>query len=243
MFTRLRSDIQCILDRDPAARSTWEVITCYPGLHALVLHRAGALAVGPRLRWLGRFISQLSRWFTGIEIHPGAKIGDARVHRPRHGRRDRRDGRNRRRLHDLPGRHAGRHLAVQGRQAPPDAGPQRGGGRRRQGAGRLHRGRRRQDRQQCGGDQAGAGGRHRGGHSRRASSRPKTAARRERGGQPDGFSAYGITRERRPAVAGDEGPDRQRLVARAPDRAAVAGHREAVVDAQGRATACRTMRP
>ena len=39
MFSRLRSDIQCILDRDPAARSTWEVLTCYPGLHAVVLHR------------------------------------------------------------------------------------------------------------------------------------------------------------------------------------------------------------
>ena len=75
MFTRLRSDIQCILDRDPAARSAWEVLTCYPGLHALVLHR---LAHGCWIRgfkWLGRFISHLARWFTGIEIHPGAKIG------------------------------------------------------------------------------------------------------------------------------------------------------------------------
>ncbi|MCY7318381.1 MAG: serine O-acetyltransferase [Ramlibacter sp.] len=75
MFTRLRSDIQCILERDPAARSAWEVLTCYPGLHALVLHR---LAHGCWIRgfkWLGRFISHLARWFTGIEIHPGAKIG------------------------------------------------------------------------------------------------------------------------------------------------------------------------
>jgi len=76
MFSRLRSDIQCILDRDPAARSTWEVVTCYPGLHALVLHRLANWFWGRGLRWLGRFTSQFSRWATGIEIHPGATIGD-----------------------------------------------------------------------------------------------------------------------------------------------------------------------
>lgn len=76
MFSRLRSDIQCILDRDPAARSTWEVVTCYPGLHALVLHRLAHWFWGKGLRWLGRFTSQCSRWATGIEIHPGATIGD-----------------------------------------------------------------------------------------------------------------------------------------------------------------------
>ena len=76
MFTRLRQDIQCILDRDPAARSKWEVITCYPGLHALVLHRLAHWLWGHGMRWLGRFISQFSRWLTGIEIHPGAKVGD-----------------------------------------------------------------------------------------------------------------------------------------------------------------------
>ena len=76
MFSRLRSDIQCILDRDPAARSTWEVLTLYPGLHALVLHRAAHWCWGHGLRWPGRFVSQLSRWFTGIEIHPGATIAD-----------------------------------------------------------------------------------------------------------------------------------------------------------------------
>ncbi len=74
MFTRLRSDIQCILDRDPAARSTWEVLTLYPGLHALVLHRLAHWFWGHGLRWLGRFTSQFSRWLTGIEIHPGATI-------------------------------------------------------------------------------------------------------------------------------------------------------------------------
>jgi serine O-acetyltransferase len=75
MFTRLRSDIQCILDRDPAARSKWEVLTCYPGLHAIVLHRAAHWLWKRELRWLARFLSQFARWMTGIEIHPGAVIG------------------------------------------------------------------------------------------------------------------------------------------------------------------------
>jgi serine O-acetyltransferase len=75
MFQRLREDIACILERDPAARSAWEVLTCYPGLHALVYHR---WAVGCRdqgLHWLARFISNVARFLTGIEIHPGARIG------------------------------------------------------------------------------------------------------------------------------------------------------------------------
>ena len=76
MFSRLRSDIQCILERDPAARSRWEVVTCYPGLHALVLHRLAHRFWGKGLRWLGRFTSHFSRWLTGIEIHPGATIGN-----------------------------------------------------------------------------------------------------------------------------------------------------------------------
>ncbi len=76
MFSRLRSDIQCILDRDPAARSKWEVVTCYPGLHAIVLHRLSHGMWKRNLRWLARFTSHVSRWLTGIEIHPGAKIGE-----------------------------------------------------------------------------------------------------------------------------------------------------------------------
>lgn len=76
MFTRLRSDVQCILDRDPAARSTFEVLTCYPGLHALVLHRLAHRCWRLGLQWLARFISNASRWLTGIEIHPGAVIGE-----------------------------------------------------------------------------------------------------------------------------------------------------------------------
>ena len=76
MLSRLRSDIQCILDRDPAARSSWEVITCYPGLHALILHRRAHWCWQHGLKWLGRFISHIARFLTGIEIHPGARIGE-----------------------------------------------------------------------------------------------------------------------------------------------------------------------
>lgn len=75
MLSRLREDIACIRERDPAARSTWEVLTCYPGLHALWFHRIAHWCWTHGLRWLGRFISNLSRWLTGIEIHPGAVIG------------------------------------------------------------------------------------------------------------------------------------------------------------------------
>ena len=75
MFKRLSEDIDCILDRDPAARTAWEVLTCYPGLHALMFHRLAHGCWVRGLRWPGRFISQLGRFFSGIEIHPGAKIG------------------------------------------------------------------------------------------------------------------------------------------------------------------------
>ncbi|WP_348756300.1 serine O-acetyltransferase [uncultured Aquincola sp.] len=75
MFSRLREDIACIRERDPAARSSWEVLTCYPGLHALVMHRWAHAAWRARWYWLGRFISHVARFLTGIEIHPGATIG------------------------------------------------------------------------------------------------------------------------------------------------------------------------
>ena len=76
MFSRIHSDIQCILDRDPAARTAWEVLTCYPGLHAVVMHRWAHACWHMGFKWLGRFISNFSRWVTGIEIHPGAKLGE-----------------------------------------------------------------------------------------------------------------------------------------------------------------------
>jgi len=75
MFRKLRGDIDCILERDPAARSWWEVITCYPGLHAIYIHKLAHWFWLHNLRWLGRFTSHVGRWLTGIEIHPGAKIG------------------------------------------------------------------------------------------------------------------------------------------------------------------------
>ena len=75
MFSRIRADIQCILERDPAARTAWEVLTCYPGLHALIFYRRAHWCWNNGLKWLGRFISHIARGVTGIEIHPGAKIG------------------------------------------------------------------------------------------------------------------------------------------------------------------------
>jgi serine O-acetyltransferase len=75
MFSRLREDIACIRERDPAARSSWEVLTCYPGLHALIWHRMAHAAWQRGFRWLGRFLSHLGRFLSGIEIHPGATIG------------------------------------------------------------------------------------------------------------------------------------------------------------------------
>jgi len=75
MFDRIREDIACVFERDPAARSTWEVMTCYPGFHALLIHRVAHGFWRMKMRWLGRFVSHVSRFLTGIEIHPGAIIG------------------------------------------------------------------------------------------------------------------------------------------------------------------------
>lgn len=75
MFARIKEDIQSVFHRDPAARNAIEVLTCYPGLHALLFHRISHWLWMNNLKWLARFLSSLSRWFTGIEIHPGAKIG------------------------------------------------------------------------------------------------------------------------------------------------------------------------
>jgi serine O-acetyltransferase len=75
LFERLRENIACIRERDPAARSNFEVLTCYPGLHALFFHGWAHACWLAGFRWLGRMTSNLSRFLTGIEIHPGAKIG------------------------------------------------------------------------------------------------------------------------------------------------------------------------
>lgn len=75
MFGPLREDIRSVFDRDPAARSFWEVLTCYPGIHALIFHRCAHWLWGHGLRWLARSTAHFSRFLTGIEIHPGARIG------------------------------------------------------------------------------------------------------------------------------------------------------------------------
>jgi len=75
MFKLLKEDINCVFDRDPAAHTVFDVITTYPGFHALMIHRVAHLCWGKGFCWLGRFISHMGRWLTGIEIHPGAKIG------------------------------------------------------------------------------------------------------------------------------------------------------------------------
>ncbi|CAG8866527.1 Serine acetyltransferase [Pseudomonas fluorescens] len=75
MFERLREDIQSVFHRDPAARNAFEVLTCYPGMHAIWLHRAARALWLRDLKWLARLVSNFGRWMTGIEIHPGAKVG------------------------------------------------------------------------------------------------------------------------------------------------------------------------
>lgn len=75
MFTRLHEYIQSVFRRDPAARTTLEVLTAYPGIHALAFHRLSHRLWNWRLKWLARMLSHLSRFLTGIEIHPAARIG------------------------------------------------------------------------------------------------------------------------------------------------------------------------
>lgn len=75
MLKLIREDINCVFDRDPAAQSVFEVITTYPGFHAMLIHRFSHFCWNSGMRWLGRFSSHIGRWLTGIEIHPGATIG------------------------------------------------------------------------------------------------------------------------------------------------------------------------
>src|SRR4030067_1931241 len=76
MFQRIREDMRSVFERDPAARSTLEVLLTYPGLHAVWAHRVAHALVHWRLKLLARVLAQLTRWLTGIEIHPGATIGN-----------------------------------------------------------------------------------------------------------------------------------------------------------------------
>ena len=75
MFNRLQEEIAVVFDRDPAARTTFEVVTTYPGFHAIVIHRLAHRLWRGGFKWLARFTSHMGRWLTGIEIHPGATIG------------------------------------------------------------------------------------------------------------------------------------------------------------------------
>lgn len=75
MFERLREDIRCVFERDPAARTAFEVLTTYPGLHAIQFHRVSHYLWNADWKWLARWLSTLARWLTGVEIHPGAKLG------------------------------------------------------------------------------------------------------------------------------------------------------------------------
>ena len=74
-FREVREDIRNIVEKDPAARNGFEVLICYPGIWALILHRPAHWLYKHNIKLIARIISQLARWFTGIEIHPGASIG------------------------------------------------------------------------------------------------------------------------------------------------------------------------
>jgi len=75
MFERIREDVRCVFDRDPAARNSFDVLTTYPGIHAILMHRFSHWLWTHGLMWLARVFSNIARWYTGIEIHPGATIG------------------------------------------------------------------------------------------------------------------------------------------------------------------------
>src|SRR6202790_3540725 len=74
-MNRVREDIQAVFDRDPAARTSLEVVLAYPGLHAIWFHHLAHWLWEHHLKLLGRLVSEIGRWLTGIEIHPSAKIG------------------------------------------------------------------------------------------------------------------------------------------------------------------------
>lgn len=75
MFSRIKEDVSSVFDRDPAARNTFEILTTYPGVHAIIFHRFSHALSNKGFKWLARIVSNFARFITGIEIHPGAKIG------------------------------------------------------------------------------------------------------------------------------------------------------------------------
>jgi serine O-acetyltransferase len=75
MLKKIKEEFGCIFERDPAAQSYFEILTAYPGVHAVLIHRANHRLWRIGLRWPARFLAHVARWLTGIEIHPGAQIG------------------------------------------------------------------------------------------------------------------------------------------------------------------------
>ena len=75
MFKKFKEDLSIVFERDPAARSYLEILTTYPGVHAILIHRLSHKLWSIKLFWLGRFLSHIGRFLTGIEIHPGAQVG------------------------------------------------------------------------------------------------------------------------------------------------------------------------
>jgi|GEM_PF-4140626 len=75
MWQLLKEDINSVFSRDPAARTVFEIVTCYPGVHAVLFHRLNHWLWGRGFKWLARWLSSVARWLTSIEIHPGARIG------------------------------------------------------------------------------------------------------------------------------------------------------------------------
>lgn len=75
MWETIKEDVNCVFDRDPASRNVFEILTSYPGVHAVLMHRMNHWLWGKGLKWLARFLSYFARWITSIEIHPGARIG------------------------------------------------------------------------------------------------------------------------------------------------------------------------
>ena len=115
-------DVKAVKERDPAARSALEVLLLYQGVHALIWHRIAHWFYQKRMFFIARLISQIARFFTLIEIHPGWNFN-----RPRRRRCDRRDCGSGRQLHHLPGRDVRRRGHEKGK-TPPNSGKQRDGG-------------------------------------------------------------------------------------------------------------------
>lgn len=75
MWNLIKEDVTCVFDRDPASRNVLEILTSYPGVHAILAHRINHWLWGKGLKWFSRFLSNIARWLTAIDIHPGATIG------------------------------------------------------------------------------------------------------------------------------------------------------------------------